>query len=114
MKIEIRSKGEVLIYKDQAEQVAVRILRAARPAEVLRVAQLLGGDEEMAAVFILRDDGDVDSTVSKLERGLEKLAAELFADAKKQTPIDTGALLRATGAYSAGKLRGDALKKAKR
>lgn len=114
MKIEIRKQGEVLIYKDQAELVAVRVLRAARPAEVRRVAQLLGGDEEMAAFFIIRDDGDVDATVAKLERALERLAAEMFKDAKSRTPVDTGELRASVGAYAAGKLRGNALKKAKR
>jgi hypothetical protein len=113
VKIEIRSKEEVLVYKNQAERVSVRMLRSARPDEVSRVAQLLGGDEEMAALFILRDEGDVEATVSKLEDALGKIATELFADAKKQTPIDTGTL-RTAGAYSAGKLRGDAMKKAKR
>lgn len=107
MKVELRAKGEVLIMS-QETRVAIRVLTAARPAEVARVAQMLGGDTEMAAYFIVKDGGDVEATVKKLETALEHLAAKLFEETKQRTPIDTGELrntIASIGPYASRKFR---------
>lgn len=76
--------------------VQARLLLAARPADCARVSQLLGGDLTMAAYTLLDDGGDVDRCCKRLEEAIGRLARDLFGEAKRRTPVDTG-LLRQLG-----------------